>query len=117
MKVRPVTLGEHSQEINNIVPDTSVIISGVLAERDYISPTELLIPRVVLSELEYQANQGKSTGYVGLNEIQKLKEIASHSNLVIKIVGERPGLEQIKLAMEQRSVKQSHMEETRMMLQ
>ncbi|MCK5587958.1 MAG: Flp pilus assembly complex ATPase component TadA [Candidatus Lokiarchaeota archaeon] len=93
-----MTLDESSQEINRIVPDTSVIISGVLADREYTDPTEILIPRVVLSELEYQANLGKATGYVGLNEIKKLKEITTYSELDIKIIGERPGLEQIKLA-------------------
>lgn len=98
MKVRSLTLDESSQETNRIVPDTSVIISGVLADRDYTDPTEILIPRVVLSELEYQANLGKATGYVGLNEIKKLKEITTYSELDIKIIGERPGLEQIKLA-------------------
>jgi ATPase len=98
--VRSLNLDETSQEKNRIVPDTSVIISGVLAERRYDTPTEILIPRVALSELEYQANLGKATGYVGLNEIKKLKEVANAIDniLDIKIIGERPGLEQIKLA-------------------
>jgi ATPase len=88
------------QEKIRIVPDTSVIISGVLAERKYNNPTEILIPRVALSELEYQANLGKATGYVGLYEIKKLKELADAIDniLDIQIIGERPGLEQIKLA-------------------
>ncbi|MFX1520074.1 MAG: PINc/VapC family ATPase [Promethearchaeota archaeon] len=95
-----MTLNEPSQEKHRIVPDTSVIISGVLAERNYTYPTEILIPRVALSELEYQANLGKATGYVGLYEIKKLKEIslAIDNILDLQIIGERPGLEQIKLA-------------------
>ncbi|MFX1465258.1 MAG: PINc/VapC family ATPase [Promethearchaeota archaeon] len=95
-----MNLDETSQETIRIVPDTSVIISGVLAERKYDTPTVILIPRVALSELEYQANLGKATGYVGLYEIKKLKEVADAIDniLDIQIIGERPGLEQIKLA-------------------
>lgn len=84
-----------------IVPDTSVIIDGRVTQRidegDY-KDDEIIISEPVLSELEFQANKGQETGMSGLEEIQKLKEFEEKGLITLKFIGERPSLDQIKLA-------------------
>ena len=61
--------------IERIVPDTSVLIEGILSkkiEHDEILPKEIIIHEASLSELEAQANTGREIGYMGLDEIKKL---------------------------------------------
>ena len=57
-----------------IVPDTSILIEGFLSEKLENSTLmeEIIIHKAVLSELEHQANQGRSIGYLGLDEIKKI---------------------------------------------
>ncbi|MHA1895017.1 MAG: ATPase, T2SS/T4P/T4SS family, partial [Candidatus Helarchaeota archaeon] len=59
------------------------------------TPVIILIPRTVLAEIEYQANQRKKTGFDGLNNLKRLRLI---SNYNIEVVGHRPTLEEIKLS-------------------
>ncbi len=79
-----------------IVPDTSVIIDGrinkvIEKEKEEV---EILIPNAVVSELEYQANKGRETGFDGLDELKLLKEKGAD----IKFVGEHPSFRDIKYA-------------------
>ena len=83
------------------LPDTSVLISGAftrIVEEDPDIFEEILISRVVLSEIEYQANQKRATGQVGLRELKKLREMADEEKIKLRIVGDRPGLDEVKLA-------------------
>ncbi len=84
-----------------LVPDTSVIIDGRITakiESGEFEGAEVIIPEAVVSELEAQANQGKDIGFNGLQELKKLNELAKKKKIILKYVGERPTLEQIKLA-------------------
>lgn len=84
-----------------VIPDTSVIISGALLElieSGRLSGCELVIPLAVIDELQAQASKGKDTGLKGLEELKKLRQIAEEKGIVIRFSGERPGLEDIKLA-------------------
>ena len=81
------------QKIDKIVPDTSIIIEGLVSDR--ISNNELKVKEVVnheavLAELEHQANQGKAIGFIGLDEIKKLREISEKNKFVnlYKEIGE-----------------------------
>lgn len=84
-----------------VVPDTSVVIDGrvtaLLEKGEYASAT-IIIPEAVFAELEAQANQGREIGFSGLAELQKLCTFASEGKIVLKYVGERPKLDQVKLA-------------------
>jgi len=58
--------------IEKIVPDTSVIIEGLLSDKirnNEIKANEIIIHEAVLAELEHQANLGKAIGYLGLDEM------------------------------------------------
>lgn len=83
------------------VPDTSVIVDGritMMAQTNELSHARVLIHQAVVAELEYQANQGRDTGYTGLNELTKLQALREAADVTVEFVGERPGLEHIQLA-------------------
>lgn len=82
-----------------IVPDTSAIIDGKVYEslKGLGKPT-IIIPEIVLSELENQANRGRDTGFEGLEEIKRLRKLEEEGKLTLRYVGERPSPEEIKLA-------------------
>ncbi|HJJ27763.1 MAG TPA: ATPase, T2SS/T4P/T4SS family [Methanocorpusculum sp.] len=84
-----------------LVPDTSVVIDGrvtTLIEKGEYRDATIIIPEAVFAELEAQANQGRETGFSGLVELQKLCELEKQHIITLKHVGERPKLEQVKLA-------------------
>jgi ATPase len=84
-----------------LVPDTSVIIEGLVS--DFISKKtlevkEILIHEAVLSELEHQANENKAIGYLGLEELEKLKELSTKGAFSIRFSGKKPSQVEIKYA-------------------
>ncbi|MEM4748076.1 MAG: PINc/VapC family ATPase [Archaeoglobaceae archaeon] len=82
-----------------IVVDTSVVVSGMISEfieREKVE--EIIIPEVVLAELEAQANLGRISGFKGLSEIEKIVNLAKERGIRIEFAGRRPGIEEIKLA-------------------
>ncbi|MEM2924614.1 MAG: PINc/VapC family ATPase [Methanocellales archaeon] len=84
-----------------MVPDTSVIIDGRITakiESGEFVGAEIIIPEAVIAELEAQANQGRETGFSGLNELKKLSEMAKEGKITMRFAGDRPTLEQIRLA-------------------
>ncbi len=79
--------------VNKIVPDTSVIIEGILSkklENKQIKIINLLFHEAVLAELEHQANQNRETGYLGLEEISKLRQLSTKFKFNIIYKGKRP---------------------------
>jgi len=79
------------------VPDTSVIIEGILSsmiEKGQISGT-IIIHNAVLAELEHQANSKKEMGMIGINEIKK---IISSKKVKVEYDGERPNVQAIRYA-------------------
>lgn len=87
--------------MEKIVVDTSIIIDGEitkLVESGNLKDCEIIIPVAVLDELQSQASQNKDYGFVGLEEIKKIRDLAAKSNIVLRFEGERPSMEDIKLA-------------------
>ncbi|QSZ66773.1 ATPase [Methanofollis aquaemaris] len=84
-----------------IVPDTSVVIDGritsMIKAGEYTGAT-IIIPEAVVAELEAQANQGREIGFSGLTELQELSRMANEGTIELRYVGERPNLNQVKLA-------------------
>ena len=84
-----------------IVPDTSVIISGILSdliEKDKLKETEVIIPEFVVEELRAQASRGREIGFKGLEEIQKLREFSKKKKVVYIKTGRRQTMEEIQLS-------------------
>jgi len=87
--------------INKLVPDTSAIINQVVSknfEKNKLNFRELILHNAMLSELENQANSGREIGFMGLNEIKKLRELSSNKKFKITFAGEQPTIEEIKFA-------------------
>jgi ATPase len=84
-----------------LVPDTSVIIDGRITRKvmsGEFKGAYIIVPEAVISELETQANQGKEIGFNGLEELRKLQDMAREGVIRIEFTGDRPTLNQIRLA-------------------
>jgi ATPase len=82
-----------------IVPDTSVLISGILTdliEKGEISEAEIIIPEFAVEELRAQASKGREIGFKGLDEIKKLRTM--YKNITMTKYGRRQTMEEIQLA-------------------
>jgi len=89
------------EKIDKIVLDTSVLISqhiSKLLEEGKIEINEIIIPVQALAELQNQANKGLDKGFVGLREVQKLREYSKKYDFRIIFLGEYPKEEDIKIA-------------------
>jgi ATPase len=84
------------------VLDTSIIIDGEITKMidgGQIDPgSEIIIPLAVLDELQSQASSNKEYGFVGLNEIKKMREQSSMKDISLRFLGERPNIDDIRLA-------------------
>jgi ATPase len=84
-----------------IVPDTSVLINRTLSrmiEAGELRDAEVVIPVPALDELQAQASKGRTEGKVGLEEIKRIRELGAQHNVTVRFAGDRPTLEEIKLA-------------------
>ena len=88
---------EDIEKIEKLVPDTSVIIEGLVSKKvedKELKIDSILIHEAVIAELEHQANAGKAIGFLGLDEIKRLRELKQ--NLEFK--GIRPSAAEIRHA-------------------
>ncbi|BBL45185.1 ATPase [Nanobdella aerobiophila] len=88
-------------KLDKVVLDTSVLIDGYLTEsllNNKISVDVVIIPVPAIDELQAQANKRYEKGFLGLREIQRIRELSKQYNYKVLIYGEKPNLEQIKLA-------------------
>jgi ATPase len=97
-----ITITERKARVfMQIVPDTSAVIDGRITQMirtgEYKAAT-IIIPEAVVAELESQANQGREIGFSGLTELQELSRLAKEGSIELRYVGERPSLDQVKLA-------------------
>ncbi|MEM3522519.1 MAG: PINc/VapC family ATPase [Candidatus Bathyarchaeia archaeon] len=87
--------------MKKLVVDTSAIIDGVLPKilKGYqANEVEVIIPYAVIDELEALASKGKEPGFTGLEEIKRLRKLCEEKNIKIELLGERPSLDDVKLA-------------------
>ena len=73
-----MTKREGKEKIEKLVPDTSVIIEGMVSRKiksGEVKPSAILIHEAVIAELEHQANMNKTIGFLGLDEVKRLKEL------------------------------------------
>ncbi|MFC7132152.1 MULTISPECIES: PINc/VapC family ATPase [Salinibaculum] len=86
-----------------IVPDTSVVIDGRVSEQveadadpaseavgEGFAGGTIVIPEAVVGELEAQANDGRQTGWEGLEELQRLVALEEDGVVDVEYVGRRP---------------------------
>jgi len=72
------------------VPDTSVIIDGRFTEFIQKENVEaVIIPEIVVGEIEHQANKGLAIGISGLRELKQIRKICAERGIELKFWGER----------------------------
>lgn len=96
------------------LPDSSVLMNGKILDfiqdgtLENYQPTErvqplegdqieIVLSRVVLAEIENQANRTKSCGSITISIIEDLYKLGKQNKIKISVVGRRPTLEQIRL--------------------
>ena len=87
------------EQIEKLVPDTSILIEGLLSEKlksKEFKVNEIIIHEAVIAELEHQANLGKAIGFLGLDEIKRIKDLGEDFEFSFK--GERPRASEIRHA-------------------
>jgi len=92
---------ERQVELKKICIDTSALIHGKITElikNEKLEGSEIIIPEIVTGELQAQASKGKEIGFIGLEEIKKIRELSEKHKIILKFVGERPSYEDILLA-------------------
>jgi len=85
----------------NVVPDTSVVIDGRVSERvesGEFADATVYVPEAVVGELEGQANAGREVGWRGLEELQRLADLADEGRVRVEYVGRRATGEEIEHA-------------------
>ncbi len=88
-------------EVEKLVPDTSVIVEGLLSKKigkGEIVPLTIIIHEAVIAELEHMANLNKAIGLLGLDEIDKLNKLSKDLNFKIVFSGKKPSAAEIKYA-------------------
>ncbi len=89
-------------KMKKLVADSSILIDGKISEmleKDLIEGLEeVIIPLAVLDELQAQASKGREPGFVGLEELKKIRKLCEKKKIDLRFTGERPSLEDIKLA-------------------
>lgn len=79
------------------VPDTSVIIDGrftaFIVEQE---EARVILSEAMISEVEHQANEGRSIGFAALEELKKLRVMEKEGRIYIELYGRRPQEWQIK---------------------
>lgn len=79
--------------------DTSIIIDRKvpeIIEKEKVK--EVIVPYAALDELQAQASKGREEGFIGLEELKRIREICEEKGITLRFSGERPTLEDIKLA-------------------
>ncbi|MCK4286840.1 MAG: ATPase, partial [Candidatus Lokiarchaeota archaeon] len=87
---------------DKFVCDTSVVFSGIILDLiedgELGENPEILIPNVVVAEIEYRTNIHKEIGFFGLNVLKTLRELNNDKKIKLLIAGKRPTREEIKMA-------------------
>jgi len=84
-----------------LVLDTSVIIGGritSLIDAGEYRDSTIIVPEAVVAEIESQANRHRESGYNGLEELGRLREMANLGQIELEFSGKRPDPAQVELA-------------------
>ncbi len=101
MIAMPKKTSEKAEKVEKLVPDTSVIIEGMVSRKiqsGEIRPSAVLIHEAVLAELEHQANINKTIGFLGMDEIKRLKDLSREFDFTLEFSGVRPSAAEIRHA-------------------
>ena len=74
------------------VTDTSIIIEKKVTEliKEKKIKGKIIIPNAVLAELEHQANENQSEGFLGLEEVKEILELSKKGLVELEFFGKKP---------------------------
>lgn len=85
-----------------VVLDTSIIIDGkatAMVESGAIKQgAKIFVPIAALDELQAQATHHREEGFLGLEELKRLRDLCNQRQVTIEFTGQRPSMEDIRLA-------------------
>ena len=88
--------------IQKAILDTSIIIDGkvtsLIESGEIPSGGEIIVPIAALDELQAQASKHREEGFIGLEELTRLRKLADEKKIKMSFEGERPSMEDIRLA-------------------
>lgn len=88
--------------IERVVLDTSVIIDGIatsmIQSGELSEGSEMIVPRAALDELQAQASRHRDEGFIGLEELTRLRVLCQEKKISMTFEGERPSMDDIRLA-------------------
>ena len=100
-KIVEESLGKDDKKPKSVVPDTSVLIQGKISKllkEGKLKDTRIVIPVMVLDELQAQASRSRDIGFEGLEEIKRIRALGKEKGITIVFTGRRPTMEEIQLA-------------------
>src|SRR3989338_6270839 len=100
MKAKDTEKTTQENRVEKIVPDTSILISGILSDlikKGELAGAQVIIPEFVVEELRAQASKGREIGFKGLEEMKRLRELHGKGIEIVK-TGRRQTYEEIQLA-------------------
>ncbi|MCX6709715.1 MAG: PINc/VapC family ATPase [Candidatus Woesearchaeota archaeon] len=84
---------QENKFIEKIVPDFSAIVEGALSrkiEGGEILPNKILLHEAAVAELEHMASEEKSLGFMGLDELMRIRELSKSKGFSIEFLGRKP---------------------------
>ncbi|MEM3452219.1 MAG: PINc/VapC family ATPase [Candidatus Hadarchaeum sp.] len=84
--------------MKSYVPDTSALMDAHLTrlvKSGELQGCRILVPKVVVAQLEHEAKLGKDSGFSGLAELRRLKQFSEEGKIELELVGDRPTAEVI----------------------
>ncbi len=79
-----------------------MIIDGKASELirtgEFPEGIEIIVPIAALDELQSQASRQREEGFTGLKELTKLRELCEEKKVILRYTGQRPTMEDIRLA-------------------
>jgi len=88
-------------KLDRILPDTSAIIHGKinsLAEKGKLKGGKIILHELVMGELQSQTARGLDIGFVGLEEVKKIRDNAEKYGITVESYGEKASYDDIRLA-------------------
>jgi ATPase len=70
----------------------------MISSGEILEGSEIIIPVASLDELQAQASKHREEGFIGLEELTKIRKLCDEKKVKLLFEGERPSMEDIKLA-------------------
>lgn len=85
-----------AKRIDKLVADSSIILGGILSDKikaKELAVKELVVHEAFLSAFEYLTGMERAIGFIGLDELQRLKKLLGQG---LRFAGKRPSSMEIK---------------------